>query len=132
MEEAQIAESLKQKIPAPYTTNIADITVNDGSLSYASDFPLDELVQYKLHDYFGEQYKPTNSENKQRLSFIYDEVSKMIDTQDYGLVVAKIRDLERVIGITNTDNRMYRLYQWLRLNNTRKSIEAEMGSVIYE
>lgn len=129
MDEQQIVDGLKENIPVAYESPVAKLTNPVSELSYASDFPLDELVQYKLHDYFGEQYRPNNEENKQRLSFIYDEVSKMVDERDYGFVIAKIRDLERIIGITTTDNRMYRLYQWLKLDKTRRSVEAEMGAI---
>lgn len=132
MEEKQIADDLKQNITPAYKTDIAPVTSNDGTLSYATDFPLDELIQYKLHDYFEEQYKPNGEENKQRLSFIYSEVSNLIDNQDYGFVIAKIRDLERIIGTATSDNRLYRLYQWLKLDKTRRSIESEMGTVIRE
>ena len=134
MNEQEIANNLKQSIPQPEEPVLAPTPPPDTSSGQATTglaYELDELTQYKLHDLFDEAYKPNDEVTKQRLSYIYQEVTKMVPESDYGFVAAKIRELQRIIGISDTNNRIYKLYQWLKLNNTRKNIEAEMGSVIY-
>lgn len=58
-----------------------------------------------------------------------EEVSKMVERPEYGYVAAKINDLQRMIGINQSDNRLYRLYQWLKLNNVRRNLDEEMASL---
>ena len=132
MTEAEIAQQLRDSITTPpetiTTTTVENPAIN-GQATTAIDYKLDELVQYKLHDYFGEEYKPNNEESKQRLEYIYETVSKSLEDPQYGFVVAKIRELERIIGTTHSDNRLYRLYQWLKLDNTRRNIEAEQEAL---
>lgn len=132
MTEAEIAAQLKQKVapaeeftPAPK----APQDTSYGQATEAQGFELDEITQYKLHDLFGERYKPTDEVNRQRLSYIYEEVSKMVERPEYGYVAAKINDLQRMIGINQSDNRLYRLYQWLKLNNVRRNLDEEMASL---
>ena len=130
--EDEIANKLKQNIPPPYQTTpapIAPVDTTQGQATIAPEYELDELVQYKLHDYFGEKYHSGNEEAKKRVSYIYEQVAGMLEDKDYGFVVAKIRDLERIIGITNEDQRMYKLYQWLKLEHLRKNIDAQMGAL---
>lgn len=132
MDENQIVERLKENVPPPYETDVAPKEIPapvQGQATTSPDYELNELVQYKLHDFFGEQYKPNDEVNRQRLQYIYTEVSGLIDNQDYGFVVAKVRELERIIGTVNGEDRLYKLYQWLKLDNTRRSIEAQMGSL---
>lgn len=132
MDESQIAAQLKQNLPQPYQTDIApqpEPDTTNGQATVATDYPLDEIVQYKLHDYFGETYKPNDETKRQQLSYIYEEVSGMLEDKEYGFVVARIRELERMIGTANSDNRLYRLYQWLKLNNVRRNIDAQMGAL---
>ncbi len=90
------------------------------------------MTQYKLQDFFGEQYKDSDEVKRHQVEYIYKEVSQLIDTQDYGFVVSKIRDLERIVGTTSRPDRLYRMYQWLKLDKTRRSVEAELGALSYE
>lgn len=130
--EAQIVEKLKQNVTPQATTVLAPIappSTDNGQAVVASKYPLDEMVQYKLHDYFGEQYKPNDEEARQRLEYIYTQVSELVGEQDYGIVLAKIRNLEDIIGTNYSDNRIYKVYQWLKLDKARRSIDAEMGAL---
>lgn len=132
MDEEAIAAKLRQNIPQPIDQPVVPTpTVSDPVLTPVHT-GLDEITQYKLHDYFGEQYKPSDEVSHQRVQYIYEQVSKMIEHPEYGFVLAKIRDLERMIGIAQDNGRIYKLYQWLKLDNTRRSIEAEMGAIPYE
>lgn len=131
--EATIAATLRQSITPPPDTVLTPEPVVDITYGQAAsdpiDFKLDEITQYKLQDYFGEQYKDSDEVKRQQTEYIYSEISQIIDNADYGFVLAKIRDLERIIGLTNADNRLYRLYQWLKLDKTRRSVEAELGAI---
>jgi len=132
MNEDEIVEKLKQSLPPTYETDVspkADPEINTGQATATLDYELDELTQYKLHDYFGEQYKPSNEESKQRIQFIYQQVANMLEDKEYGFVVAKIREIESIVGTTNSDRRIYRLYQWLKLEAVRRNIDSEMGAL---
>jgi hypothetical protein len=134
MNETEIVERLKQNVTPPPDTTLAPVAVpepTNGQAVIAPTFELDELTQYKLHDYFGETYRDTDEEKRQQAQYIYKHVSELIDNRDYGFVLAKIRDMERIIGLNGAENRLYKLYQWLKLDNTRRSIDAEMGSIPY-
>lgn len=131
MNEQQIQEQLKQNLqkpdyeePTPTLPPPPEPT--DG---IPSNIELDELTQYKLHDLFGQPYQQHDEVSRQRLNYIYKEVSKMTDSSDYGFVASRISELQRIIGISNSNDRLYRLYQWLKLNNVRKNTEAEMESL---
>ena len=132
MTEQEIADRLKQTIqPAPEPSVPAPVKPDEpiNLATTAVEIDLDELTQYKLHDYFGEQYRPNDDAARQQLQYIFSEVSKMIPEQEYGFVVAKIRDLERIIGTSHAEDRRYKLYQWIKLNNMRRNIDAEMGAI---
>lgn len=132
MDENDIAAKLKQNLPEPYKTDtapIAPIDTGTGQATTATEIGLDELTQYKLHDYFGEEYKQSDEVKRQQAQYIYDKVAEMVPTPEYGFVVAKIRDLEQILGTFNSDERLYKLYQWLKLENVRKGVEAEQGAL---
>lgn len=134
MDEQQIADNLKQNLPQPYKTDIAPSDTSEAITGQADASPpleLDELTMYKVHDFFGQQYKDTNESAKQQAKFVYEEVAKQIGTTDYPAVISKIIDLEGLIGTRNSDNRMYRLYEWLRLDTIRRSTENQMQSIRY-
>ena len=130
MDEEAIAERLKQNIPKvvePTLVPQAPPDTTNGQATTADTYDLDEMTQYKLHDLFGVQYKPNDEVSNQQVSYIYQEVAKRVPEPEYGFVVAKIRELERMIGTSNDGNRIYRLYQWLKLDTVRRETEAQMG-----
>jgi hypothetical protein len=132
--EQQIVEQLKQNITPPPDNVLRaapETPVNpiNGQATIAPEYKLDEMAQYKLHDYFGEQYRDSDEVKRQQTQYIYEEVAKLIDTSEYGFVIAKIRDLERIIGITSSENRLYKLYQWMKLERVRRNVDAEMGAI---
>lgn len=133
IDEAAIAASLRDNIPsAPPAEPIItqeSVDTTQGQATTAVDYELDELIQYKLTDYFGEKYKPNDEVGKQQATYIYKAIAELIGDNDYGFVIAKIRDLERVIGTSNLPDRRYRLYQWLKLDGMRRSIDAQMGAL---
>ena len=132
MNETEIQAQLKQRMVQPEPSILApqqepDTTV--GQATIAPAYELDEMLQFKLHDLFGAQYESNDEVTRQQLTFIYQEISSMIPEQEYGFIAAKINDLMRIIGISHSENKIYRLYQWLRLNKVRLSTEAEMGAL---
>lgn len=134
MNEDEITRQLRQNITAPpdnvlTATVQAPVDATNGQATTESEYPLDEMTQYKLHDYFGEYYKDSNEVKRQQAQYIYDEVAKTLEDKQYGFVVAKIRDMERVIGTTNSENRLYKLYQWMKLDKMRRNVEAEQGAL---
>lgn len=132
MQEQQIVEHLKQAIPAapaPVAPPEPEQNTNNGQATIAPAYELDEMTQYKLHDYFSETYKPNDEVSNQQVRFIYEQVAARVDNPEYGFVLAKIRELERIIGTANSDRRIYRLYQWLKLDAVRRNTEAEMGAL---
>ena len=136
MDEAQIANRLKKSIPqdsiyTPPTPVVAPVDTTQGQAKIAEAYSLDEMTQYKIHDLLGAEYKPTDSTTKQQVEFIYEHVSKLVENPEYGYIAAKIREIERMIGTTDKPDRIYRLYQWIKLDSARKSIEAEQGALAY-
>lgn len=110
-------------------TSAAPVDTTQGQASSAPEYQLDEMIQYKLQDYFGETYKDTDTIKRQQVEYIFKQVSAQLGTTDYGQVVAQCSNLERMIGLNGAPDRLYRLYQWLKLDNTRRSIDAEMGAL---
>jgi len=133
MNEEAIAERLRQAVaPEPVAeipTPQPEQNTNIGQATTAINIDLDEITQYKLHDFFGQTYKPNDEISRQQVQYIYQSVSKTLDDPQYGFVVARIRDLERIIGTANSDKRIYKLYQWLKLESIRKNIDAQMGAI---
>lgn len=132
MNEDTIVENLKANIPQPDEFTPAVKVAPEptqGQATTAVDYHLDEIAQYKLHDFFGQKYRPTDEISRQQVEYIYTKVSDMVDEPEYSLVVSKIRDLERIIGTSNSSQRVYKLYQWLKLDNMRRNIEREQGAL---
>lgn len=134
MDETQLAARLKDSIPADsvYQAPIPaepEQNTNNGQATIAPSYALDEITQYKLHDLFGAQYDTKDEVARQQLNYIYEQVAGMLPEKEYGFVAAKIVDLQRIIGIASSDDRIYRLYQWLKLNNVRRNLDAEMESL---
>lgn len=133
MNEEQIAAELAQNVQRYEPTTeqvVAAVAEEPASLARTAEhIDLDELTQYKLHDFFGEPYRANDEVKRQQMQYIYGCVAKMIGTQEYGFVVAKMRDMERVIGIAHSDNKIYKMYQWLKLDNMRRNIDAQMSAI---
>lgn len=132
MNENEIANNLKQNVPvapepAPATPHEpGPFGVADAA---SPTFELDEITQYKLHDYFNQPFKAHDEASKQRVQFLFEKVADMVGTTDYGFVVAKMRDLESMLGITQSEQRLYKLYQWVKLDSLRRGVEREMDTI---
>lgn len=134
MDETQIVEKLKANVTSPpdtiLTPAIPEINTDNGQATIAPAYSLDELEQFKLHQFFGEIYSPVNVINQKQIQFIYNAVRGMVDEPEYSHILAKISDIERVIGTANSEQRLYKLYQYLKLDKVRSNIDKEMGALI--
>ena len=131
MNEEAIVARLRENVPPPAGTQPAPSEpVPTGEPSGATGgVALDDMMQYKLHEYFGQEYRSADEHTKQRTEFIYKTIAERIGTSDYSYVVANIRNLEQVIGIAHADNRLYKMYEWLRLDGVRRKVSMEMEAV---
>lgn len=126
MDESQIANNLKQNIPqAPEHITAYPVVSDPQMVPIAYD--LDEITQYKLHQHFGETYREGDLEGNKQIDYIYKSVAEQIGSNDYPIVVAKINELKRMLGLNHTENARYKLYQWLKLDQKRSRIEQEQG-----
>lgn len=131
MDEEAITARLRENVPRedePVQAPIQAPPTGEPS-GVTGGIALDDMMQYKLHEYFGQQYRTTDEESKQRTSYIYQTVAQLIGTSDYSFVVAQVRQLEQMLGTANSPDRLYRLYQWLKLDNARRKISMEMDAV---
>ena len=134
MNEEHIAALLSQRVP----TAEPDVAPQSAPQSEAQDTTgaqklppteLDEYTMFKMHDFFGEQYKGSNVQNQAKLQFIYDNISSQLGTRDYVAVLSRISELERMIGSAHSENRIAKLYNWVGLDNVRRKAEAAMRLV---
>lgn len=126
--ETEIQQTLKQNIPQAPQHVMAAPVVGDAQ-EVPIEYGLDEITLYKLQQHFGETYKEGDITGNKQMSYIYDAVSEQLGTKDYPVVVAKINDLKRMLGLNHTSNPRFKLYQWLKLDQKRSRIEMEMSNV---
>lgn len=130
MDENKIAQTLKQNIPQTVeSTPVAPTPVVSDPALTPITYDLDEMTLYKLQQHLGDTYKEGDIQGNQQASYIYKTVAERIGSQDYPVVVAKINDLNRMLGISHAENARYKLYEWLKLDQKRSRIEMEMNNV---
>lgn len=126
MNEEAIAQQQLQNVPQPAEHTPAPITAPELTGFGDASIDLDEMTQYKLHDLFGAKYDPNDNETKQRLQYIYEIASDGLESKDYVIVASKIREIMRVAGLAHSDQKLYKLYQFMRLSNVMKKTSQEM------
>jgi len=132
MNEEQIANTLKQNLPPAYEPTAPIQTTPPPVGQAESAMPIegvDEMTLYKIHEFFGEKYRNTDETTNQQAKYIYEKISELSGETDYNFIVEKMRELERIIGTVNSDRRMYKLYQWLKLDSMRRSVEAQQNAL---
>lgn len=130
MNESEIAKQQAQNIPQPEPTTLAP--VEPPKTDYTdkpTEYEIPELSIYKLMDSLGEQYTQKDTEGIEYANNIYKMTAEMIGSNDYLDVSDKVREITRVIGAQDAPNKMFRIYQWLRLEGQRKRIEREQEIV---
>jgi hypothetical protein len=128
MDEAQITESLKAKIERPAVATVA-LAVTDKVSEQATvdtDMPLEPMIGYKLADIFGMNYDPKDNIMTDRLDFVYRQAIATTGSNEYTDVANYIRSLIDMLGARTNRDPLYTIYQWLRLDDSRKKIEEEM------
>jgi len=128
MDEQKIQATLKQNIPQAPQHQMAAPVVSDPNI-VPVEYSLDELTQYKLQQHFGETYREGDTKGNDQISYIFNAVAEQLGTKDYPVVVAKINELKRMLGLNHTDNARYKMYQWLKLDQRRSRIEQEQGVI---
>lgn len=131
MQESDIADKLKQQVPSAeeFTPAPPDDVPTQATTDLPDTIELSEITQFRLAQYFDEKLRDSDEVTKQQLKYIYEKISKISNSTDYGHIVEQIRYLERVIGISYHQNRLYKLYEWLKLDSMRSNIESQMGAI---
>jgi hypothetical protein len=133
MTEEQIAAQQLKNVPQPAVTTLAPVAAPSTEEPSSTVTPevVDDMTLYKLSKYFGLGYNPGDKEATDQLTFIYNTIASSMGTRDYGLVTARIGEMRRLFGVSYNapgDN-LFHLWKWLKLDNQRMSIEAEMGTL---
>jgi len=132
MDETEIANKLKQNLPPAHEPTAPVQTTPQPVGQAESAMPLetvDEMTVYKIHEFFGEKYRSTDEAINQQAKYIYEKVSEISGETEYNFIIEKVRELERIIGTANSERRMYKLYQWLKLDSMRRSVEAQQNAL---
>ena len=129
MDEQAIAEKQKANIPtqdpAPQPTEQPEL-VNTDQQTMQTDAPLEPLAGYKLADVLRIQYEPNDTEQAERLEYIYKEAAQLSGSAEYIDVAKHIRSLVEMLGAQSSQDPLYTVYQWMKLDSTRKKVEQEM------
>lgn len=127
MDEAQIAASLQARLSKPEAVKepVAE-AINTDISTIQVDMPLEPMLGYKLADVFRVNFEPKDNVMTERMKFVYDEVSKTIGSTEYMDVAQYIRSLVEMLGAQSTQDTLYTVYQWMKLDSNRKKIEEEM------
>ena len=133
MDEQLLQEKLKQNIPTADEFTPAPVAVQtefpNGS-DVANDVEsMTEMMQYKLSDFFGETYRPNDEIKKQQMKYIYEKVLGMVESPEYGFIVEKLNVIVRILGLTNSEQKVYKVYQWLKLDSMKKNIDRQMEAI---
>lgn len=131
MNEEAIATRLRENLPSQpeEETTKVDEKKPEATADTLLSTKLDDLTQIKIHGYFGQEYRISDEESKQRISYIFETVAKDIGTIEYSKVISRIHEIEQSVGTTRSDNRLYKLYEWMKLDNTRRRASMEMDAL---
>lgn len=130
MNEEQIAQNLQSKIAdTGYKHTPAPELPPEHTGFGGAKIELDELMRFKLSDFFGEKFDSRDEIARQQSQYIFEKVSEMTGTNDYPFVLSKMREIMRIAGITHSDNKRYKLYQFIKLNNIMRRTNAEMEAL---
>lgn len=131
MDEAQIAENLKANIPKEEAPKLSQVETIRQDISEGVSTPdnLDDMTAYRITTMLGEEYSPSDGTAKSQAEYIYTKIGDMIGSTDYYEITSKIREVLRIAGLQYTDNKLYKLYQWIKLENMRRNIDVEMENL---
>lgn len=132
-EEAKIARHLAERnlpqtddVPAP-TAPVPEPDAPDPD-AFHNNLPIDNSVlKYDLLSYFdlnvGAMY---SGEVQDQVNLVLEWAKENAGEQTIGSVLQAIHHQEQVLGTTLKQDRLYRMYQFVKLFNARKNIEDKM------
>lgn len=134
MDESEIAAKLANNIPkieieSP-EVKVDPTPTQPVDYGYADEIPMDDLTRYKMMDSFGvaPNYRD-DPETISKLDYIYQWASELSNSRDYLMVMRAIRSAENALGYNPLKPRINRLYEFARLDKSRRKIEMEMEDV---
>lgn len=131
MNEEALAARLRENLPSQPEEETTKVDEKKPEVTEDTllSTKIDDITQLKIHEYFGQKYRTSDEESKQRTSYIFETVAKDIGTIEYSKVISRIHEIEQFVGTTRSDNRLYKLYEWLKLDNTRRRASMEMDAL---
>lgn len=129
MDEQQIAASLRENIPRPEEPIAppAPQPAVDEQSSMVSD-AVNELALLKLSNELG-VVRPDTTANE-RLKFIHEQLVAVSPDTSYEGILSTLKDYLTRLGLNFHEDRMMRLYLWLKLNQESIAIQREMANVV--
>jgi hypothetical protein len=134
MDESEIAAKLVNNIPKTEVESpevkVDPTPTQPVDYGYADEIPMDDLTRYKMMDSFGvaPNYRD-DPETISKLDYIYQWASELSNSRDYLMVMRAIRSAENALGYNPLKPRINRLYEFARLDKSRRKIEMEMEDV---
>ncbi len=134
MDESEIAAKLATNIPKVVVDNPEvkqdPSPTQPADYGYADEIPMDDLTRYKMMDSFGiaPNYRD-DPETISKLDYIYQWASELSNSRDYLMVMRAIRSAENALGYNPLKPRINRLYEFAKLDKSRRKIEMEMEDV---
>lgn len=89
---------------------------------------MDDLEYHRVADWFEISFEDRNDQNiAERLSFLYDWAKDVTNSDDRMERLAAIKNIKSSLGMnTKGKEALKKLYQWARLDQSRRKIEKEM------
>jgi hypothetical protein len=132
MNEADIAAQLRQSLPStepPKPAPAPEVPTAPLTAEVGVPYDVDEMTTFKLMDSLGETYRSADTNTISQTQQIFRMIAERIGSTDYLDVSSAAREYMRVIGASHQPDKLYRLYQWLKLDGARKTIEREMENL---
>lgn len=133
MNEEDIVAKLADNLPKPPEPVAPVEEKPTGVQEHGSvDYGLDETVQYKMHEFFDEDYKPSDYAKKEAMGFIYKEIANMVPGAEHVDVMHKMRDMLQISGLAHSNNKVQKFSEWLRLRSIANNAHKRMEVLSYE
>jgi hypothetical protein len=117
MSEDQIAAQLKQNIPAPPDPTLpSPIPISTDEQSSNISDQLEDFMLFKVANLLEARYLPQDLEQNNKLKFIYSQASELSGSNELEVITATIKDLLVREGISHAEDRLRKLYLWMKLN----------------
>jgi len=126
--EDKIVAQLRENIPKPQepVAPEAPKPAVDEQSSMVQD-AVSELTLLKLGTELGVVYPDTRT--TEQLKFIHEQMVSVSSDTSYESILETVRDYLTRLGLRFNEERLGKLYLWLKLNQERMAIEREMANV---